>query len=268
MIEIGIAGIGVLGPGLEGWDECARVLRGEAAYAPRPLAVPPPPLLHERERRRTAPAVRLALAAAYEATQHAGIPIDELAIVFGSANGDGKTLDSLLRALMRLETPVSPTQFHNSVHNVATGYWTIGALSHRPATSIAAHDFTFGAALLKAVAQVAAEAAPVLLAVYDMPFPEPLHERRPIGGPFAVSLVLVPADAPRLCRLRLDWRSGSGGDTLRAEPPLDAVTRSNPAARALPLLAAIAAQRGASLFLQHTDGGGIALEVRPDPTCP
>ncbi len=58
---------------------------------------------------------------------------------------------------------MSPTQFHNSVHNAAAGYWSIAHGSRQPATCLGAHDWTWAAALLKAVAEVAATGAPVLL---------------------------------------------------------------------------------------------------------
>ena len=52
------------------------------------------------------------------------------------------------------DQPVSPTQFHNSVHNTAAGYWSIATGSQQPTTCLACHDATAAAALLKAMAEV------------------------------------------------------------------------------------------------------------------
>ena len=51
-------------------------------------------------------------------------------------------------------TTVSPTRFHNSVHNAAAGYWTIGAGAMQPATAISAFDASFAQGLLEAMVQL------------------------------------------------------------------------------------------------------------------
>ena len=101
----------------------------------------------------------------------AGLPPGAVRSVFGTSNGDGPVIHAILETLAGPDPQVSPTQFHNSVHNVAAGYWSIGAGSQEPAACLGCHDFTFAAALLKAAAEAAAERAPVLLCVYDAPLP-------------------------------------------------------------------------------------------------
>jgi hypothetical protein len=78
------------------------------------------------ERRRLNPLTSFALAAGERLV--GGRPHDLLKttpLVFGSSDGDGTVLLRLLSAL-RGHQPVSPTQFHNSVHNAPAGYWSIG----------------------------------------------------------------------------------------------------------------------------------------------
>ena len=54
-MEVWVAGIGVLGPGLEGWASASMVLKGEKPYAPGPVQPGPPEILDARERRRASP---------------------------------------------------------------------------------------------------------------------------------------------------------------------------------------------------------------------
>jgi hypothetical protein len=192
-----IIGVSVWGPALEGWAASQPVLSGNADYVPVESPAPPPAILPPNERRRIGPVARLALAVAAEATAMSGLPPSGLRSVFASGNGDGVVLGNILTDLTRPGDParlVSPTQFHNSVHNAVAGYWSIATASQQPLTSLACHDFTFAAGLLTAMAEVATQAEPVLLCVYDHPMPAPLDAKRHLVASFGVGLVLVPAD--------------------------------------------------------------------------
>ena len=233
-----VAGAGVLGPGLPGWAASRAVLAGERPWEPGEVALPPPAILSATERRRTGPVVRLALAVATEAATASGLPHATLRPVFGSGNGDAVTIGAILGTLTQPDGFVSPTQFHNSVHNAAAGYWSIGAGSTRPATCLGGYDWTFGAALMKAAAECWAEREPVLLCVYDVPMPPPLDAKRPIAAPFGAAFVLVPDGAGPAISLR--WSA----EAAHAAGPLSAALRplaaGNPAAQSLRLLEALA----------------------------
>ena len=60
------------------------------------------------------------------AAEASGLPYTTLRPVFASGNGDGITVGAILEMLTKPDGFVSPTQFHNSVHNAAAGYWSIG----------------------------------------------------------------------------------------------------------------------------------------------
>lgn len=261
-MRVSIAGIGMLGPGLPGWEAARPVLRGEQTYIPAPCLYPPPPLLEGPERRRSSPAVRLALEAARQAVAAAGMAAAALPAVFASAMGDGLVTTRLLEVLGDPAQPVSPAQFHTSVHNAAAGYWTIGTRCHEASTAIAAADASFAAGLLKAAVQVVTERRPVLLVCYDDVLPPPLLEVRGVAAPLAVALVLVPATAQ--AALTLIWEADGGG---AATPPRgDALARlwqDNPAARALPLLEALACGVPAGLLLAGPGGGRLRVTVAP-----
>lgn len=266
MIRVHLAGLGLVAPGLEGWAQAASVLRGEVEYCATPLVPQAPDILSARERRRSSPTVRLALTAALEAVRQSGIPPESLAAVFGSSNGNGLEVHQILEALTKPEHLVSPTQFHNSVHNSAVGYWCISTHCHQASTSIASYDYTFAAALLKGCAQVVAEDVPVLVTAYDLPLPEPLNGKRPVVAPFAMACVLTPKpNDDSIAQLSVSWRGGlvePCGFAPDSEA-LQALWLGNPAARALPLLEPLARRQAAAISLQYPAQGCLFVELEP-----
>ena len=239
MISVHVSGIGLCGPGMADWATGRAVLRGETTYdgeLPKPAATILPPA----EQRRCGPATRIALQVAQEAMTQADFPPTQAAVVFASSDADGENLHHILESLAQPEHEVSPTRFHNSVHNAAAGYWNIATGARTPANSLAAFDASFAAGLLEAAVQAVAENIPVLLVVFDLPFPSPLNEVRPIVAPFSAALLLTPqATATSMARLHISL-SDEQTDTAMNRAELEALRGGNPAARALPLLQAIA----------------------------
>ncbi len=255
-----VLGVSVWGPGLEGWAAARPVLAGEQSYAPTDAPPPPPTLLPATERRRTGPVVRLALAPAQEAAQASGLPAGSLRAVFGSSNGDGPVIGTILDALATAapgERVVSPTLFHNSVHNAPAGYWSIATGSHRPATCIGCNDDTWPASLLVAMAD---PGSPVLLCCYDYPLPAPMAATRPTGKLFASALVLGDGPGP-LLRVTLHHDAASP-PILPLDPVLQALAQDNPAARALHLLAALARGQPFRFDLPYLQGR-LSIELQP-----
>ena len=204
---------------------------------------PAPSLLPPAERRRCAPSVAWALTVAQEAVAASGMGAAEFAVVFVSSDGDGDIVHRLCTALAAATPAVSPTDFHNSVHNAAVGYWSIGARSMAPSTALCAYDASFGAGLLEAAAQIAAEARRVLLVAVDLPYPPPLARHRPVGNGFACALALEPGTALAV----------SVGEEKPDSLPL-AGFDGNAAAAALPLLALLARDGEDSVRLPLPDG--------------
>lgn len=258
-MAVWLDGIGVSAPGMVGWAEARSVLGGARAYGAEPMPAPRTTLLAANERRRTTPVIRLALQTAEEATRDCGVAPDQLASVFASSSGDMEIVDRICTALSTPERPVSPTQFHNSVHNAPAGYWSLGAAARNPSTSIAAHDRSFAAGLMEAWTLVEVEQASVLLVVYDWPPPPTLQDHRPLQHPFAVALVLRPTPGSGL-PLRLTLSMEPGTIHTMAEPALEALRRDNPAAHALPLLEAIAQGEAASVSVPYTDHNVLTVQ--------
>jgi hypothetical protein len=259
-----VLGVSVWGPGLEGWAASRAVLAGQADYVATPAVPPPPPLLAATERRRTGPVVRLALAVAHEAASASGLPAGSLRAVFGSSNGDGPVVGAILDALATAapaERVVSPTQFHNSVHNAPAGYWTIATGSQRPATCIGCNDDTFAASLLVALADLHASGGAVLVCCYDYPLPAPLDTVRCTGKLFAAALVLShDGTGPSLSVT--PHRCPADPVVLPLDPELQSLAQTNPAARSLPLLAALARQTRSRLDIPYLEGR-LSIEVQP-----
>ncbi|MGI4945194.1 MAG: beta-ketoacyl synthase chain length factor, partial [Janthinobacterium lividum] len=205
-----------------------------------------------------------------EATALSGHDPASLHSVFGSSNGDGAVVHDILEALSEPGRDVSPTQFHNSVHNAAAGYWTIGAGTRQPASCLGCHDSTWGLSLLKAAAEVQVEQVPVLLCVYDRPLPAPMSEKRATEGGFGAALVLTPEREPgSLAALSLRHDSAPA-DPAREVPRLEAlrtVARGNAAARAMRLLESLARQQADRIEVGCLDGS-IIIDVMPCSTAP
>lgn len=257
MIALTVRAIGLLAPGLAGWQASLPVLRGEAPY--RPAAdLPPlkPALLPPGERRRATAVIRLALAAADDALATVDPPVmpSGLSSVFASSSGDLETFDRICRALQDADRPVSPTHFHNSVHNAPAGYWAIAASSTHSSTSLSAYDGSFAAGLLETASIVAGDGAPVLLVAYDAPAPQPLAAKRPISVAFAVALLCTPISADScIARLAVSTAAADQESGL-ADTDLERLRRGNPAARSLPLLWAIARGTASTITLPAATG--------------
>ncbi|CRI65557.1 conserved hypothetical protein; putative Thiolase-like domain [Thiocapsa sp. KS1] len=263
-MRLTVSGIGILGPGLADWIGARPVLAGDQPYVADALSVSPPLGLNPNERRRATLATRLALDAARQAMAGARSDTAELATVFASADGDMGLIDSMCRDIYEHRVPPSPTVFQNSVHNAVSGYWSIAEGCRGPSTSLAAGDGTFAAGLLEAATQIVCSARSVLLVAFEVPAPELLHPHRPFDSAFACALRLGPT-TPGEDRPTLDLALCEDEQpfTPMSDAALEVMRRTNPAARALPLLAAIAAGRSAVIRLPYWPG--LQLEVRLEP---
>jgi len=256
-MRVFVEGVGVLGPGLEGWPATRSVLAGVGRYEPAPVRLPPIALLPPAERRRAGATVKLAIAAGTEALAQTGRDPAAMAMVFAASGGDGETVHETLTVLAGGQREVSPTRFHNSVHNAPSGYWSVATGSRAPSTSLCAFDDSFAAGLLEAVVQATVQDCPITLITYDVPYPEPLHAARPIVAAFATALVLAPQRTERAIAALTVVLAGATA-TRMTDPELERLRLGNPAARALPLLAALARGDAGTIHL-----GGVDIEVIP-----
>lgn len=257
-----IEAVGIAAPGLANWAAAAAILRGEAPYCAEPLPSHAPALLPPNERRRATASVRLAFQAAEDAMSAASVRAQDLATVFASSDADLNVIHRISSTLASDQRLVSPTDFHNSVHNAAAGYWSIAAGARTPSTTICAYDDSFAAGLAEAVGLASVDDADVLLVAFDLPPPAPLYEKRPIEHPASVAFVLTRARTARsLASLRCEPSATPA--TAMPQPELEMLRVRTPAARALPLLALLAQRRAGRIALSAQPSGGFAVEVQP-----
>jgi hypothetical protein len=264
VISVYVEGIGIAGPGLDGWTAARPVLAGLAPYVPMRFTPPPVTLLPPAERRRAGAAVRLAIGVAGDALAHSGRDPATMAMVFASSGGDGDTVHEILCVLATEGREVSPTRFHNSVHNAPAGYWSVATGSCEPSTSLCAYDASFAAGLLDAAAQATVDDRPVTLVAYDLPYPEPLQFVRPIVDLAGLALVLTPGPTERsFTRVTITPGGPAMATTPMANAQLERLRAGNPAARGLPLLAAIARHHRSVVCLEEAAGTCAEILVEP-----
>jgi hypothetical protein len=261
-MELYLEGIGLCARGLPNWAESRDVLAGISPYHPAEMVMTASTLLPPAERRRTTDTVKLAMTVGSEAIANAGLRAEDTMSVFTSSGGDGKTITAILEVLASPEREVSPTRFHNSVHNAPAGYWSIATQCRKASTSICAHDFSFAAGLLEAGTRTLAERGATLLVAYDLPYPTALAACRPIVAPFGVALVILPErTAATLASLSVELRPHPAGETVLDDPALEALRAGVPAARALPLLCALARGETREVVIPYVAGSGVAVRV-------
>lgn len=270
-MECCISAMSAWGGGAANLEELKAVAQGKAAdepaTSPKPQRIPP------RERRRAPLSVRLAVEVADQACRSAGIDPATTNSVFASGMGDMDLTDYMCKTLAEPPRLLSPTRFHNSVHNAAAGYWTISTGCHQATSALCAFEHTFPAALLEAAVQCLEEAAPVLLVLQDIASPEVFDTIKPVSGHFACALVLTPPGSGSGPTLHLEVEAGTL-NTSQQWPqwgsqwdmpecsPLAMLYQTNPTARALPLLLA---DSSGPLALGYPVGSGSRLAVTLQP---
>lgn len=257
-----VEGIGLLGPGLSSWQEGKAILAGRQAYQPQKTVIPPPELLPPAERRRCGEIVKLALATSTEAMAAACVEARDLPSVFTASHGDGHNCHTICEMLASDDRQISPTRFHNSVHNAASGYWSIATGAMAPSAVLCAYDASFGAGLLEAMTQVAVDRTRSILIASDTDYPEPVRSVRPLSELLGIALVLAPEPGPHTLA-RIDLAISHQPADRMADASLETLRLAIPAARGLPLLQALAVGQASHVVLDYLEETRLALQVTP-----
>lgn len=252
-------GCGLSAPGLPDVEALAAVLAGGELGEERPGSESIS-LLSPRERRRCPETVRLSMAAAEQACRAAGIAPAQPDAVFTSGMGDLAISDYMCRTLAETPELLSPMRFHNSVHNAAAGYWSIGAGARGDVTALSGATDSLVTGLIEAAARIESDRQPVLLVVYDTIADGPMQAVWPARHPFACALLLGPADNAAAA-MRFEPEPGLTTDRCPALPAgLAARMEDNPAARALHLLALALDHHSEPVRLAARQGPGLRIE--------
>jgi hypothetical protein len=260
MIDVVVEGVGLWSTALPGWETSRAILRGEAEAAST-SARPAPTLLAPNERRRAPDSVLLAFEIAQQACAMAGREPGSMPAVFASAYGDLPISDYLCATLLQAPQELSPTKFHNSVHNAPAGYWAIATGCMASTNAISAGTATFGAGLLEAALLAVSENTPVMFAVYDVAATGPLADVVPCRSAFGAAFVLAPRRDRAGAGLRIEPRCGSAPALAPDDALLHPLHQDNPVAYGLPMLTALARGVARTLALAAGPRTHLHLEV-------
>lgn len=258
-ISIFLDGVGVRGPGLPDWNVTSDVLAQRVPYLSAPTVLPVADKLPPAERRRVGVPVKLAMAVGLDAVLQAQADVAALATVFSSTEADCDNTHAILEALASSDRVMSPTRFHNSVHNAPAGYWSIATGGMQASTSLNTYDATFAAALLEAATQVQCSGKSCLLVAFDTAFPEPVRSLRPIPDAMGVAM-LLRAERSTTSFARITLRASHMPLTRMQDCALEQLRLDIPVARSLPVLELLAQQRSGSVVVDYLRA--LSLEVQ------
>ena len=237
-----IDGIGLIGPGLPNWPAGEAVLCGQCRYVAQPARAAgagDAAAGRTAARRRASSSWRWP--SAMRPPSRRGRIRRALPTVFAASGADGEICHEICQMLARSDRQISPTRFHNSVHNAPAGYWSI-ATRRDGAVDVAVRiRWQLRRGTARGLCQVLVDRDPVLLIAYDTGYPEPLHRVRPIADAFGMALVLSPERVGADARSRSTWslrprrrrRHGRSGARIAAHR-LSCGARAAAAARACP----------------------------------
>lgn len=262
-MEVYVEAIGLVAPGLEGWQSAQEVLNGKKPWQIQPLDKYKPHSLPANERRRATDLVRTSFRVLEDLeSQHPDLDLSQYASVFASSGGDYPIIDRICQTLREKDRLISPTVFHNSVHNSASGYWSIAKGAKKPSTSLSAYDCSFGAGLLEAIGFCLIDDYPTLFTCYDIKPPEPLFFKRDIPLPFATALTLQKTQSENSVA-KLDVNRTEITEITNCIGDLKTLQFSNPAARGLPLMVALSKKQPTNVVIQAAEHQFLAIGVTP-----
>ncbi len=261
MLTAYINEIGFAADGMPSWTEAKPVLSGLSDWHDSPLEKYKPQALPANERRRATLLCRLAFRAAENAFGDDLSRASELASVFSSSGGDYPIIDNICRTLATEEKAVSPTHFHNSVHNSAAGYWSIGVGAKANSNSISAYDYSFATGLLESVITANCEEEDCLMVCYDTRTSMPLSSKRNISKEFAMAAVISKNVRDESCfKLTLEiLDTNNSSEISKPTEALQTLYESNPSAKGLPFAQMLA--KGADSFCVLALANGRKLKA-------
>jgi hypothetical protein len=254
-----IEGAAFWAPRLPGWEVARAVIRGEQAAPEAAAARPVAALLAPTERRRAPDTVAVALEVASRACAASGRAAPELPAVFASTHGDLAISDYMCSTLVSTPTLISPVKFHNSVHNAAAGYWSIGTGSYAAYTAISAFGYTFAQGLLEAASQALCEQRAVLYVAFDIEARGALATMAPSRGVMGAAVVLAPDGTGR--RASFAVTHGRAQPT----PPRSsaaALVADNALAPAFPFFEALASDSATHVVAALSADAALRIELR------
>lgn len=140
-------------------------------------------------RRRASALTRMAVEVLQQATEAAGCDPATTSSVWATAHGEHTTAIKLLGMMHRGEGKLSPTHFHNSVHNTPSGYASIATGNCAPSTTLTGGGELVVASFLEAMCHLETAAREVVVVLADEPLQTPF-DRTDMATPLALAFCL------------------------------------------------------------------------------
>jgi hypothetical protein len=171
-------------------------------------------------RRRCSPFSRASLAVAYAAARGDGERPIDMPTVFASAHGESEITEQLLGEIARREL-LSPMGFSLSVHNAASGIFSIATGNKAPASAIAANEHSFMMGLCEAAMILTEQGHDRVLFVSsdDLVPAVFLGERGDSGEPHALALLIARPDSNRGVSVTVERELSTVTQTSDGCPP-------------------------------------------------
>ncbi len=259
MLSLYLKGVALIAPGLKNWQTAQQVLTRLDDYEYHSVDKKLTTLLPPNENRRCSRTTQLALSVIQQLLTDYSFNPQKIRYIFSSCNGDLTIFHHISQALTQKNRPVSPIKFHNSVHNAPAGYAAIVLQSQQASTSISAYQDSFACGLLEASVQSLSHQQDCLLCAYDEIPPEKLSSLVPIMDDFSYALLLSADHKQAIARLDISITKEKAISTM-SNKALEALRQSNPQAKILPLLYAIANKQNTILYFDNNQQQ-IAIQV-------
>jgi len=134
-------------------DFSNRIVSGQWDSIPDQIALPKSNLIPSRMKRRMSRLTQMAVESTYQARE--GLQsFADIPLIVGSSNGEINTIGKIMLEIFDDPALLSPTQFHNSVHNTAPGYWCILSKLHHSAETVSSGELTFEFTIIDALTKL------------------------------------------------------------------------------------------------------------------
>jgi len=185
--QVYVRGLGLWTPGYASAREWCR---GDSDPS---IETPDAALLSGPLRRRSTGLTRMAVEVLQQATTEAGCDVATLPSVWATSNGEHTTAIKILGMMRRSEGKLSPTHFHNSVHNAASGYASIATGNGTPSTTLTGGAELVASSFLEAICHLGASAEDVVVVLADEPLLPPFDRA---GGTSPLALAFCLSSRP------------------------------------------------------------------------
>jgi hypothetical protein len=265
IIDMYIQSIGIAGSFFNNWPHAKEIFNQQAPSISEHPDQYKTTILKPNEARRTSTAIKIALQSAEESLAQSSIQADQLFSVFVSSDGDPNILQAICQALATPDKFVSPTQFHNSVHNAPAGYWSIGHQSTKGINSIACGDCSISGALLEAKSLLKSGEKAVLVVCFEVKSPNPLDSARGIKHSLCTSLIATDqATSDSLFSISMSIEPNAGNlHTEMENMQLDSLRADSPAYSGLPFFKALSQQTPGTIVLPYSSAKSLQIQLYP-----